>query len=304
MLGGVWAFYAALQEPLNASPPAVKTSSADLADILQRCADYCDRLSGAVLDFVCLERIEEMIADLAVISRDTESAGFVDTQDLTKVGRSSDPGRMTSLVRIRKRVRSQFIYDYQCIQDHAGPITETRTLIKDHGRSVLEKNAALKTQAFSYKFIVLGPVTLLNRDRQRLFDFQAIKEMTIGKDRAIIIEATPKPESHGDTLSGRVWARTSDAAILKIEWQPESVGNYKGIADLAKQIGGQPHLTLTTEFAFEQKGIRFPSRYRIEESYLFPSGAPLVRSKTDVTLTDYKFFKVETSVAIRSSPAR
>ena len=39
--------------------------------------------------------------------------------------------------------------------------------------------------------------------------------------------------------------------------------------------------------------------YTIEEAYLFPSGSPLIHSTTKVTETDYKFFKVETEVAIR-----
>jgi hypothetical protein len=285
--------------PRAAPAQAVQDSPTDLADILERCAAYCDRLSGAILDFVCLERIEEMVADVAVTSMDTGSAGFVDTQDLTKVAKSSDPGQMVSQVRVRKRVRSHFVYDYQLIQDKTGHITETRTLIKDNGRTVLEKNAPLKTQVFSYKFIVTGPVTLLGRYRQSLFDFKIIKETTLGKDRAVIIEAIPKPGSHGDTLSGKIWVRKSDAGVLKIEWVPESIGHYERIVDLAKQIGAQPHLTLTTEFAFERNGIRFPSLYTIEEAYLFPSGSPLIHSTTKVTETDYKFFKVETEVAIR-----
>jgi hypothetical protein len=292
-------FSAVPAEPRGAPARSFQNSPADLADILNRCGAYCDRLSGAILDFVCLERIEEMVADLAFTSKDTGSAGFVNTQDLTKVAKSSDPGQMVSAVRVRKRVRSHFVYDYQLIQDRPGHITETRTLVKDNGRSVLEKNAPLKTQVFSYQFIVMGPVTLLGRDRQSLFDFRIIKETTLGKDRTVIIEAIPKPGSHGDTLSGKIWVRKSDAGVLKIEWVPESIGHYEGIVDLAKQIGAQPHLTLTTEFAFERNGIRFPSLYTIEETYLFTSGSPLVRSRTQVTQADYRFFKVETEVAIR-----
>jgi hypothetical protein len=68
---------------------------------------------------------------------------------------------------------------------------------------------------------------------------------------------------------------------------------------VAKQIGAQPRLTLTTEFAFERNGVRFPSRYTIEEAYFFATSPPLIRSMTEVTQADYKFFKVETEVTIR-----
>lgn len=69
--------------------------------------------------------------------------------------------------------------------------------------------------------------------------------------------------------------------------------------DFAKQIGAKPLLTLTTEFAFEKNGVRFPSFYRIVETYLFESGSPLVRSRTEVRQGAYKFFRVETETTIR-----
>ncbi|MCJ7486876.1 MAG: hypothetical protein MUQ25_12030 [Candidatus Aminicenantes bacterium] len=283
-----------------------KTSSAqavpaDLADILERCAAYCDRLSGAILDFVCLERIEEMVANVVIGDPTTGAAiaGFEDSGDLIGIAKSSDPGQVAFTVSTKKKVRSSFVYDYQLVRDRTGQITETRTLVKENGRTVLEKNAPLKTRVFSYKYIVMGPVAMLGRDRQDLFDFKIIKETTLGKERAVIIQATPKPGWHGDILSGKIWVRKSDAAVLKIEWSPESIGHYARVLALAKQIGANARLTLTTEFAFEHNGVRFPSRYTIEEMYLFSTRTPLVFSMTEVTSADYKYFTVETGVTVR-----
>jgi hypothetical protein len=56
---------------------------------------------------------------------------------------------------------------------------------------------------------------------------------------------------------------------------------------------------LTTEYAFERNGVRFPSRYTIEEAYLSATNPPLIHSMTEVTQADYKFFRVETGVTIR-----
>ncbi|MGZ4886474.1 MAG: hypothetical protein ACXVJK_01980 [Candidatus Aminicenantales bacterium] len=80
-------------------------------------------------------------------------------------------------------------------------------------------------------------------NRQGLYDFKIIQDTKLGKDRAVIIQANPKPGSHG--------------------------------------------------------GVLFPSHYTILETYLFESGPALVRSKTEVTQGDYKFFKVETETTIR-----
>jgi len=275
--------------------------SPELAEILNRCAAYCERLSDAVLDFVCQERVDEMVADLAIElpAKSAESAGFENPGDLQGIAKSSDPGQKVSSVRVKRKNRSQFIYDYQLVQDKQGHIQETRSLIKENGRQVMEKNALLKTQVFKYSYIIMGPVTLLGRDRQQLFNYDVIKETTLGKDRAVVIKATPKPNSPRGILSGKIWVRKSDAGVLRIEWVPESVGHYDKLAALAKQMGGDLRLTLATELGVEKNGIRFPSRYTIEETYSFATGTPLVRSMTEVTLSDYKFFTVETGVVIR-----
>jgi hypothetical protein len=296
----VMTIFAITIEPRDVSAPVFQDRPVDLAEILERCADYCNRLSGAILDFVCLERVDETVGELGIVNpaKDPSLAGFEDTQDLAGIAKSSDSGHVKMVVRVKHKIRSRFVYDYQLIKDVAGQTAEARTLIKENGRTVLEKNASLKTRAFSYTFIVMGPNTLLSRDRQSLFDYKIIKETTLGKDLAIIIEAAPKPGSAPGILSGKIWVRKNDAGVLRIEWVPESIGNYEKIADLAKQIEAKPRLTFVTEFAFEQNGIRFPSRYTIEEKYLFESGPPLVRSLTKVTQSDYRFFTVETGVTI------
>ncbi len=287
--------------PREASTPTFQDRPADLADILERCADYCDRLSGAILEFVCLEQIDEIVGEMAILNpaKDPSLAGFESSGDLAGIARSSDPGLVRIAVRVKNKVRSRLVYDYQLIRDKAGHTTESRTLIKENGRTVLEKNAPLKTRVFSYQFIVMGPQTLLGRDRQNLFDYRIVKETTLRGDRALVIEATPKPGSAATVLSGKAWVRKGDARVLRIEWIPESTGRYEKIADLAKQIGAKPQLTFVTDFAFEHNGVRFPSRYRIEEKYLFDSGPPVVRSLMEITQTNYKFFTVETGVIIR-----
>jgi hypothetical protein len=54
-----------------------------------------------------------------------------------------------------------------------------------------------------------------------------------------------------------------------------------------------PRLTIVSEFSTEKNGIRFPSHLVVEEAYVSKSGHAFVRSKTDVSYTDFKFFTVE-----------
>ena len=269
--------------------PGVPSQSqpADLAAILERCAAYCDRLSGSILDFVCAERVAETIAEISV-ARPASSAGLS--------GASYFSGPM---VLAGKKARSKYLYDYQLVRARSGEITETRVLLEENGRKAEEKDASLKTRVFIYKYVVMGPVGLLGREEQENFDFSVVKETTHKKQPVVIIQAAPKPGAAGNVLYGKVWVRKSDAGILRIEWEPESMGNYAGIEEMARELGMKPRLSFVSEYDFEKNGIRFPSRYEIEEAYSSKVRAPLVRSRTEVAYDAYKFFTVETGVAIR-----
>ena len=271
------------------SMPGVHSQSrpADLAAILERCAAYCDKLSRSVLDFVCEERVAETIAEIRM-ARPAVVAGGSGTSF------SSRP-----MVMVRKRERSKYLYDYQLVRARSGEISETRVLIEENGRKVEEKDASLKTRVFIYKYVVMGPVGLLGRAEQENFDFSVVKETTLKKQPVIIIQATPKPDAEGNVLFGKVWVRKNDAEILRIEWQPESMGNYEGIEQMARELGMKPRLSFVSEYSVEKNGIRFPSRYEIEEAYSSKWRALLVRSRTEVTYDAYKFFTVETGVVIR-----
>jgi hypothetical protein len=269
--------------------PGVQSQSqpADLAAILERCAIYCDKLSRSALDFVCTERVEETIVQVSV-ARPAVSGSSSRAMYFSRPWGSVD-----------KRARSKYLYDYQLVRAQSGEITETRVLLEENGRKVEEKEAPLKTRVFVYKYVVMGPVGLLGRDEQAQFDYSVVKETTFKKQPVIIIQVAPKPAAVGNVLYGKVWVRKSDAEILRIEWQPESMGNYEGIEEMARELGMKPRLSFVSEYDFEKNGLRFPSRYEIEEAYSSKVRAPLVRSKTEVTYDTYKFFTVETGVAIR-----
>jgi hypothetical protein len=271
----------------RAQVPPAQVEELDLAGILERCAAYCDRLSSAVLDFVCTEKVEESVAPI-VLGRAV--AVMQGSGPVYYAGGGVSAGR---------KKRSVYVYDYQLVRDKLGLITETRTLLIDNGRKVEEKNAPLKTRFFQYRYIVMGPVGLLGRDRQAGFDYAVIKESSFKGERVVIIQASPKPGSLWEPLYGKIWVRKGDAAILRIEWQPESMGNYEEIEELAQQLHMKPKLSFASDYGFEKNDVRFPSRYTVEEAYVHSSWRPLVRSRTVVSYDAYKFFTVETGVVIQ-----
>jgi len=250
-------------------------SGSDLKPVLERAAEYCDRLSRSVLDFVCRERVEEWFYPEAspVSSWYRRSTLFVGRRE-THTG----------------------TYDYQLIRDRTGSIRENRTLLKEDRKDLRVADAPLKTRLFWHAYVVMGPLGLLSRERQADHDYRVVGEEKAGSERVLVVEAVPKPGVRSDHLVGTIWLRLNDAGILKIEWNPSSIDNYAGVEETAKRLDMTPRIVLTSEYAIEKKGIRFPSRYTVKEIYTRRNGRRFQRSQTDVLYDQYKYFTVETDV--------
>jgi hypothetical protein len=249
-------------------------SPADLDDLLEQAAAYCDRLSQTVMDFVCRERVEEWLYPRAGLVRSFARPRALYT------------GR---------RETHRFVYDYQLIRDRAGAIRETRTLLKKDKKDLNLPGARLETRLFWHSGIVMGPLGLLSREKQKDHDYRVLREDRIGDERAFVVEAVPKPGARSDHLIGTVWLRLGDGGVLKIEWDPASIENYTAVEQTAARFEMEPRIVMTSEFAFEKNGIRFPSRFTIKEIYK-KSLLRFERSEIDVLYDQYKFFTVETRV--------
>jgi hypothetical protein len=249
----------------------------ELETILKKCAEYCERLSNSVLFFICQEKITEKIS--------SRSAPMLkDLRPSTRV--------YTSTV---KRV---YVYDYQLYRK-GNNIKEQRILIEENGKKKHEENAPLKTRMFRHENIVLGPIGLLSSHWQTFHDYWILKEEKFKGDKTVVIEAVLKPEHTFHHLSGKVWVRKSDLSILKIEWLQQSIRGYERVEETAKELGAKPHLNLIAEYGFEKNGIRFPSKYSLDEDYFLRGMRRFQQSKTVVLYNDYKFFTVETDHVIK-----
>ncbi len=205
-------------------PPAV--DHPELAEILAHCADYCRRLENAVLDFICQEKIREEIFRPSIIEVDSRS----------KLARERDQAIVSQRV-----ARNEFVYDYQLIQKE-GETSERRTLVSDNGRQTDEKGTAqLKTSGCTYKNIIFSPIVLLGENGGTKHDYKVLREETVLRKRALVIQVTPEPGEWLGYLYGTVWVGQEDSAILKIEWTQEvSIGNYGELELSALNLGIKP----------------------------------------------------------------
>jgi len=271
-----WPPIAPLMRPPAGGPREISGGTGfELSSLLNRTGDYCDKLSRAVLNFVCRERIDEWL--------------YGQGQDFNEIVG-------TFFITNNHMERYKYVYDYQLVRDRAGHIRESRILLQEQGKKVEVPDAPLKTHIFKHAYVVMGPLGLLGRDHQADFDYRIAREEKVGGDEAVVIEAVPKPGVRVDYLFGTVWLRKKDAGILKIQWNPSSLENYEALERDAQRLKRKPGIIMISEYAFETNGIRFPSRYTVKEDYRGRHGGHFVRSETVVLYDRYKFFTVETEV--------
>jgi len=261
------------------------SKQAELETILKKCAEYCEKLSNSVLDFVCIENINEQF--------------FYNYRK----------GHYFISQLIETDAKNTYIYDYQLIRKNK-KIREQRMLLEVNGKEIKHKKAPLITQRFSHERVIFGPTGLLSQYWQQYFNYRITGEEIWDGINVIIIEATPSDPDKVEHLYGKIWVNKNNYSILKIDWNPKSLGNFFNVLVLAKKFRAKPIITFSSEYGLEQKGIRFPSRYSIKEEYilnnnrlievLFPKGLKKINrftlSETDVSYENYKFFTVEYEV--------
>jgi VWFA-related protein len=258
-----------LAEPLPSKGAPVPPS------VLATAAAYCRDLETASLDFVCRETVRERIG-----------ASFISQPAI--IGRGV-------VAQSRERVRD-WTYDYQLVR-REGWTAETRTLLEEDGKPRREERAELKTDRFGHKLVVYGPVGLLGEAAQGLHDYVVARETEMEGEPVLIIDVRPKGMGSG-SLYGKAWVRPRDGAVLRIEWEPGSMGNYAAIEEIAKDMRAKPKITFTSEYGLEKNGLRFPSAYEVVEAYR-TSASTITASKTSVAYKDYKFFEVKVNTVVR-----
>jgi len=251
----------------------------ELTPLLENCAGYCEKLSHASLYFVCIEEVNETINTIIYPSKKRLMG-------------------LDSSIHFRTRPieKNQFVYDYQLIRKD-GAIDEKRILLKEAKKEVNERNAPLKTKRFTYKYVIFGPIGLLSRKAQLNHTYKVINEEKYKGQPVLVIRVTPIEKQKVKHLYGDVWIRKKDFAILKIEWNQQSLKNLELMRQEAEQYHAEPRTVLVSEYNYEHKGILFPNKYSIKEMYYFKSDpGRVVKSKIEVNYRNYKFFTVETDI--------
>ena len=229
-----------------------------LAAILKKSEEYCRRLEKAALDFICLEEVKEF------------SRYYTPHTDI-------------------------YLYDYQFIRKNE-EIKERRNLIAVNGKKENIQDSSLKSVMFQYRNVLFGPVGLLSKSWQVQHEFKLIGEDTIHKEKAVVIEATPRLPLSEPHCYGKIWIKEDDGSVLKILWDQKSLGNFQSVEEWVKVHDAEPQITAFSEYGFEKNGLRFPSRNYTEQAYIRKDKRKFANAEISISYKDYKFFTVETEI--------
>jgi len=197
----------------------------------------------------------------------------------------------------RKYKTQKLIYDYQLTKKDDG-LNEQRILLEVDGKKASKESKGIQKR-FPHSLLILGPIGLLSEYWQKRHDYKIKKKGRLFGEKTYVIEAVPKPECTSEHLWGKVWISQDDFSVLKIEWNQESAMGYESLIQKAKQCNLQPDFTLIAEYEYEKNGIRFPSKFILEENYKHPWYNRIKNSKKTVEYYDYKFFTVKTDVIVK-----
>ncbi len=297
----IWGFLTVIFFPGKLSPDVRKSelmmeipekkldvhTNKELQMVLDKCTEYCFKLSEAALFYVCYERIRERSKRIEeIIGR-----GLSGNQDL----------RYDQLVAVSlkyltlgKADRHNYVYDYQLIKKE-GNIQEKRILIEKDGKNINLEGVPWETKpSYSLKPLLV-PVQLLGHKNRSLYLFKLAKDERIKGKLAYVIEASLRPGQTGNIKWGRIWIDKSDFRIVKAEVETDFAKGYEDILYECDNYFLKPHFKSTHYYEVEKNDILFPGRSEIRIDYSgFLMFKQKLKSEIKITYGNYKFFTVET----------
>lgn len=239
--------------------------------LLEKAANYCDRLKKEVLHYICKEEIIE---------------NFYPFQ--------ANP------YRVYKRKIKKFTYDYQIIKT-GSRIKERRILVEEDGKKTYVENAPLKTTYFYSYRSFYGPIGLLGREWQQYYNYKIEKRFTEKGDNIFVLNAAPIKKKKNKPNHGKLWVRESDGAVLRIEISQESLPGLESLLRNARRMMAKLQITVNHEYKESFNGLFYPAKTEFIESYT--GGAIIHKSynngryictRTLFLFKDYQFFSVAT----------
>jgi TonB family protein len=277
------------------APKGMEPSLEKVRMVLDRCADYCGKLAGAAMGFVCEERIKETHYSLL---KNLHWGMLIVRNEPLGRGGWLVVGKKIQIMDPKLTKRNDFLCDYQIIRKE-GRIDERRFVIKENGHTIAEQKKLLEEKRFSGLSSLFASLRILLKDRQPRFNFRIIDEEKTNGKKAYVIEAIPKSGDEDGIWSAKIWIDIESFQILKIAIEGVPIDGYEDILNDCAILNIKPIFVMTHEYQTEKNGVLFPSRSKIHAAYPgIDYQGPITKNEIDLTYGKYKFFTVATDSRI------
>ncbi len=290
-----WSRYEETVDSSEAPTDSRASAQEELRKILDRCAEYCRKLTGAALDFVCEEMIKEVQYNIRPEAISEQKKYWYKIIEKTNTGTIGIMWGRQSLWNPWGSEKNQYVCDYQLIKK-GDQIKEQRIVLEENGRKITDQRRLLEEKRFSMLRPLFAAVRLLAKDRQPLFNYRILEEEKIRGKKAYVIEAIPRFKDVGEVEYAKIWISKTSFQILKSEIKGIPIEGYEKILEESTKLNIKPEFKITHHYQVEKKGVLFPSSSKVRIAYppLSPLRGKRLRWKIDMDYDKFKFFTVET----------
>lgn len=280
----------------DVSAGSTPSSQEDLRKVLEQCGEYCQKLTGAALDFICEETINEIQYNINPEAITEQKKFWYKIAGRTKTGTHfAITWENQPLWDPWGTEKNQYVCDYQLIKKE-DQIKEQRIVLEENGHKITDQKKLLEEKRFSMLRPLFAAVRLLAPDRQPLFNYRILEEEKVRGKKTYVIEAIPMFKDVGEVEYAKIWINKKNFQILKSEIEGIPIEGYEKILEETTKLNLKPEFKITHHYQVEKKGILFPSHLKVRIAYppLGPMGGKRLRLKIDMTYDKFKFFTVET----------
>jgi len=285
------------RQSLPTAEDSGRSGGEKLAAVLEGCAAYCRKLSGAVLEFACEETIKEIrraftgMRRWAAVATMPRGAPRGSSPTMSSYFPTFDPERTE---------KNDYLCDYMLVKN-GERIEERRIILKENGKAKPNRDLTLDAKRFAVLSPLFVSLKLLDAERQSLFNYRIIDEERIRGRKSYILEAIPKLGDSGGVSYARIWVDRTNFQILRSELKGVPLEGYEDVLRDSVQYNLRPDFLVIHDFRTEHNGVLFPSWSEIR--ILYPHSENLFGPKTqkmkaDISYDRYKFFAVETEPRI------
>ncbi len=272
-----WLFLKGL--PCEAHDPLEpKWTKTELTALLKKSAHYYKTLQTTPIHYFCHQEISETLNDFPPYQHYREKKKYAH----------------------QLQSKTDLRYDYQILKK-SGYLKELRILVERNGKKVRIEHPRLKIRFKEIVPSLTSAAQVLAAERQADYHFKLVERFNDKRGEILVLNALPIKEKRSTHNEYKVWLLSSSGAAIRMEVDERQVpGYHKLVLPLARKTFSVPLLKVTYHFDVSHKGIQYPSKMEIRET--FSGGADFhqkfeegwfLRFTGEFTFKDYHFFNID-----------